>query len=137
MIRFDPQKEMPEGRCTSRDEYGNADINGVDMSFLLGLDYEQLCTMQQALNRLADFEDALEEPKWIPCSVKMPEDEDMYLVPDNRYLCQLEAYGQRKFCVCSRLKGAVGSFWDWYGIPFRDSEVVAWMPLPKAYEKGE
>lgn len=46
------------GRCTSRDEYGNADIKGVDMSFILGLPYEQMVLVTQATNRLADFEDA-------------------------------------------------------------------------------
>ncbi len=72
--------------------------------------------------------------QWIPCSERLPESEDMYQIPDKRYLCQLEAYGQRKFCVCSRLKGAVSAFWDWYGVPFKDSEVVAWMPLPEPYK---
>lgn len=48
------------GRCTSRDEYGNADIKGVDMTFLLGLHYEEMSIIQQALNRLADFEDVEE-----------------------------------------------------------------------------
>ena len=46
------------GRCTSRDEYGNADIKGVDMSFILGLPYEEMVLVTQAINRLADFEDA-------------------------------------------------------------------------------
>ena len=45
-------------RCTSRDEYGNADIDGVDMSFLLALPYKEMVLVTQALNRLADFEDA-------------------------------------------------------------------------------
>ena len=46
------------GRCTSRDEYGNADIKGVDMSFILSLPYEEMVLVTQAINRLADFEDA-------------------------------------------------------------------------------
>ena len=48
------------GRCTSRDENGNAEIEGLDMTFLLGLHYEEQKLVQQALNRLADFEDAEE-----------------------------------------------------------------------------
>lgn len=51
-------KSVNDGRCTSRDEYGNANINGVDMSFMLGLPYEEMVLVTQALNRLADFEDA-------------------------------------------------------------------------------
>lgn len=59
MINFNPYNyENYLGRCTSRDEYGNADINGVDMSFLLALPYEEMVLVTQALNRLADFEDA-------------------------------------------------------------------------------
>lgn len=74
---------------------------------------------------------------WIPCSERLPKEEDMYQPPEQRYLCQLEAYGEKKFCVLSRLKGAVSPFWDWYGIAVYDSEVIAWMPLPKPYEESE
>ena len=78
------------------------------------------------------------EAEWIPCSERLPKAEDMYQIPEQRYLCQLEAHGERKFCVLSRLKGAVSPFWDWYGIAVYDSEVIAWMPLPKPYrEDGE
>lgn len=75
------------------------------------------------------------ESEWIPCSERMPKAEDMYQPPEQRYLCQLEAHGMRKFCVLSRLKGAVSPFWDWYGIAIYDSEVIAWMPLPTPYRE--
>lgn len=59
MIELKPYNyENRLGRCTSRDEYGNANINGVDMSFMLNLPYEEMVLVTQALNRLADFEDA-------------------------------------------------------------------------------
>lgn len=74
---------------------------------------------------------------WIPCSERLPKAEDMYQPPEQRYLCQLEAYGERKFCVLSRLKGAVSPFWDWYGVAIHDSEVTAWMPLPTPYKGGD
>lgn len=78
------------------------------------------------------------DAEWIPCSERLPKAEDMYQPPEQRYLCQLEAHGMRKFCVLSRLKGAAPPFWDWYGIAVYDSEVIAWMPLPKPYrEDGE
>ena len=78
------------------------------------------------------------EVEWIPCSERLPKAEDMYQPPEQRYLCQLEAHGVRKFCVLSRLKGAVSPFWDWYGVAVHDSDVTAWMPLPKPYrEDGE
>lgn len=83
------------------------------------------------------FEPSIEPQQWIPCSERLPKAEDMYQPPEQRYLCQLEAYGERKFCVLSRLKGAVSPFWDWYGVAVHDSEVTAWMPLPKPYKGGE
>lgn len=74
---------------------------------------------------------------WIPCSERLPKAENMYQPPEQRYLCQLEAYGERKFCVLSRLKGAISPFWDWYGVAVHDSEVTAWMPLPTPYKGGD
>ena len=86
----------------------------------------------------AYFTDGNKIAEWIPCSERLPKAEDMYQPPEQRYLCQLEAYGVRKFCVLSRLKGACSPFWDWYGIAVYDSEVIARMPLPKPYrEDGE
>lgn len=79
----------------------------------------------------------LAEREWIPCSERLPKAEDMYQPPEQRYLCQLEAYGERKFCVLSRLKGAISPFWDWYGVAVHDSEVTAWMPLPKPYREDD
>ena len=52
--------EISKNRYTSRDEYGNADIKGVDMSFMLGLPYEEIVLVTRAINRLADFEDKAE-----------------------------------------------------------------------------
>ena len=75
--------------------------------------------------------------EWTPCSERLPKAEDMYQPPEQRYFCQLEAYGERKFCVLSRLKGAVSPFWDWYGVAVRDHEVIAWMPLPEPYEEAD
>ena len=81
--------------------------------------------------------DALKQTAWIPVEERLPKAEDMYQPPEQRYLCQLEAYGERKFCVLSRLKGAVSPFWDWYGVAVHDSEVVAWLPLPEPYREDE
>lgn len=85
----------------------------------------------------AYFTDGNKIAEWIPCSERLPKAEDMYQPPEQRYLCQLEAYGERKFCVLSRLKGAISPFWDWYGVAIHDSEVTAWMPLPKPYKGGD
>lgn len=55
----DSNKDIPLGRYTYYDEYGNAGIAGVDMSFLLGLPFEEMVLVSNALNRLAVFEDRM------------------------------------------------------------------------------
>ena len=46
-------------RLTRRDEFGNADIIGVDSADLqLNLDFEQFNLVTAALNKLADYEDS-------------------------------------------------------------------------------
>lgn len=57
-------------RLTERDEYGNADIIGVDSADLqLNLDFDGLNRVTDALNRLAAYEDAEQEGRLIvlPC----------------------------------------------------------------------
>lgn len=59
-------------RLTKRDEYGNADIIGVDSSELqLNLEFEELNKVTDALNRLATYEDTEEEGRLVelPCKV--------------------------------------------------------------------
>lgn len=47
-------------RLTERDEYGNADIIGVDSSnWQFNLTFEELVKVTKALNRLADLEDKI------------------------------------------------------------------------------
>lgn len=59
-------------RLTKRDEYGNADIIGVDSNELqLNLEFEELNKVTDALNRLATYEDTEEEGRLVelPCKV--------------------------------------------------------------------
>ena len=87
-----------------------------------------------------DIENAptIEPPRWIPVSERLPEEEDMYKAPKHRYLCQLKGY--EHVLVLARLRHYLGSpraaFWDWYGKPIPDKEVIAWRPLPEPYEEG-
>ena len=49
-------------RYTERDEFGNADIKGIDSQELYGeLEFSETNKLTNALNRLADFEDLCEE----------------------------------------------------------------------------
>ena len=48
-------------RLTERDEYGNADIIGVDSADLqLNLEFDELNKVTDALNKLAEYEDKIE-----------------------------------------------------------------------------
>lgn len=53
-------KEFPLGRFTYNDEYGNACIVGVDMSFMMNLSFNEMVIMSEALNRLSAYEDTLD-----------------------------------------------------------------------------
>lgn len=46
-------------RYTERDEYGNADIIDVDIDYT-NFTFKELCTLTEALNKLAYFEDKQE-----------------------------------------------------------------------------
>lgn len=53
-------------RLTKRDEYGNADIIGVDSNELqLNLEFEELNKVTDALNRLATYEDTGLSPEQV------------------------------------------------------------------------
>lgn len=59
-------------RLTERDEFGNADIIGVDSCDLQGnLPFEQFNLVTKALNRFASLEDKIEsgELRYVPCKV--------------------------------------------------------------------
>ena len=60
-------------RLTERDEYGNADIIGVDSEDLqLNLDFEGFNRVTEALNRLAAYEDSGLEPEEVEaCKVTL------------------------------------------------------------------
>ena len=59
-------------RLTERDEFGNADIIGVDSADLqLNLDFDAFNRVTEALNRLASYEDLEEQGRLVvlPCKV--------------------------------------------------------------------
>lgn len=70
------------------------------------------------------------EPQWIPCSERLPEEEEDFLVTDGEsmavgyYRQDAKAWDSADFgWIENREKG--------YGI----NEVIAWMPLPEPYRK--
>lgn len=53
--------EVEMDRLTERDEFGNADIIGVDSGYLqLNLEFDEMNRVTMALNKLAEYEDKVE-----------------------------------------------------------------------------
>jgi len=73
------------------------------------------------------------EPQWIPCSKRLPEEEE------KSYWVCLDGGGQ---CQCRWTNNMYGlGTWDKWGWHVMDkpqySRIIAWMPLPAAYREEE
>lgn len=64
------------------------------------------------------------QPRWIPCSERLPEFEGKYLVTD-------EAGGITDILVDDFFQYDDGT-WGW----MYSQNVIAWMPLPEPYKEG-
>lgn len=62
--------------------------------------------------------------RWIPVTERLPEEEDEYLVTidGNRYYATTSYWS----------KGYYTAGWQW-----NDDNVIAWMPLPEPYKRGQ
>ena len=80
-------------------------------------------TMVYETKRIEDIPTAQIEPKWIPCSERLPEDDDKVL------------------CMTKTKKGnlnhVVGYHYSGGWACGMNRNVIAWMPLPEPYEEGE
>lgn len=87
---------------------------------------DPLNVLTEMRDRLRNLPSAEPEPKWIPCSEKLPEDGTEVFVylfdgPKSPYIAWIED--------CR-----------WYTEDFevdREHEPIAWMPLPSPYRAGE
>lgn len=83
----------------------------------------------------------IEQPTWIPCSERMPEEKDAGILKklgtskrSDYVLATVEVKNERMTVTACTYDGV----WDWnmkYAFP--NYEVIAWMPLPKPYKEGE
>ena len=75
-----------------------------------------------------------QQARWIPCSERMPEVSDHYLIQYSRHICPDEmavAYYSVEEAECDKN-------YTWEFKPFADcKEVIAWMPLPEPYKESE
>ena len=86
------------------------------------LDDAKSCAIHSVIEELE------QEPKWIPCSERLPEKEyDNYLVSTSDDEVDIGSYGSEKgWSMCD----ADGFYYPRH----RGIEVVAWMPLPGSYK---
>lgn len=84
------------------------------------------------------------EAEWIPCSDRLPSEDGRYLVTYPLFVLKnkwVDALWYGKPCMPNRK--VKGKCWyradnEWGDVVYDDSEILAWMPLPKPYrEDGE
>ena len=73
-----------------------------------------------------------EEPQWIPCSERLPEEENKsyWICTDGGYQCEC------RWTNVNHLWTNLTTDWHWHimDVP-QYSKVVAWMPLPEPYKE--
>jgi len=69
------------------------------------------------------------QPPWIPCSKKLPDESDAYLVTNCNCVCPVEL----------AVFKADGAYWTdaYVGERYKNGYILAWMPLPKPYKPHE
>ena len=79
--------------------------------------------------------------KWIPCSERLPNKEDQYMVTlktfsDDYKFIDLLYYGKPLMPNC-KVKGACWyrSDSEWGDVVYDDTDILAWMSLPKPYRE--
>lgn len=112
----------------------DADLLGLtDMEIILcdGNYKEALKMLIDKINNAPTIEP---EPKWIPCSKKLPQPNERHGDTPKYYLVQNE-FGD--MMVARFRKNRAGESWweQMYAFIPTEDEIVAWMPLPRTYMK--
>ena len=85
------------------------------------------------------------EPKWIPCSERMPEEHEWIgtkqfgtTISDEVYVTFENEKGER-FCKHMKFQNRELSLYDkaFMDTWFKGGKPIAWMPLPEPYKEGE
>jgi hypothetical protein len=90
---------------------------------------ESSIIIMNAINKIVD--ELEKQPRWIPCSKKMPKVSDHYLIQYSRHICPDEM----AVAFYSVEEAEVDGNYTWEFKPYADcKEVIAWMPLPQHYK---
>ena len=95
--------------------------------------------LSEAMEKLARYEDAEEKDRlgqWIPCSERLPEKEDYFVITVAYKGSIFSDAG--KYVIGSEGQGefhpGIENFSPYSAI---GAKVIAWMPLPKPYKEGK
>ena len=86
---------------------------------------EKWCAMQEAKMTIENMPSAQPEPRWIPCSERLPETSGTYLV-SGMWESGRVAVGD---CEYTSYDGYFNTAWNF--------DVLAWMLLPEPYQESE
>ena len=107
--------------------------HGYDSYEKADLFYQWYCDgLMKAIGILLDMEE--EQPRWIPCSERLPEEENKsyWICTDGGYQCEC------RWTNVNHLWTNLTTDWHWHimDVP-QYSKVIAWIPLPEPYEEVE
>ena len=123
-------------RLTQYDEFGNADIIGVDSEELqINLDYAELNRVTNALNKLAKYEDLEEQGKLIklPCKVG----DKVYVRMQSGNLAEAEVRDFSYFLTCGFCVVVTSTAFDKQHIPFLEFGKTVFLTKKEAEEEKE
>ena len=126
---------------TNREAIGILQANVIYACEKAGLSKAAIRSVEDALNQVISALKKQEQDRWIPCSVRLPEEKDAGILKklgtDKRsdyVLATVEVRGERMTVTACTYDGK----WDWnmkYAFP--DYKVIAWRPLPEPYTEEE
>ena len=123
------RKERVMDDCISR----QAMLDGIDK--LIKIHFDRTVVLYKARKVAEDLPSVQPEQRWIPCSERLPEDEYVLISKKPSKI------SGDKWCVAIAIRTADSRSrkiqWrdSGFGI-IPDDKVLAWMPLPEAYQEG-
>ena len=118
-------EQEPCEDCISREEA----IRVAEQGQMQGYEWQfkKLCTLPSVTP----------QTRWIPCSERLPDDDEDYLVIDDKGECGVGYYRHTANAWDSTNFGwleGIDRMDDYLDMPCGLSKVVAWMPLPELYK---